>query len=72
MTCKHKNIKRTNDVGFDIDESSEEHQHLEECKDCGARRIVYFTIPFDGKKKPYNHYGEWETEGFLFSNMFGY
>lgn len=65
--CKHEKINRIPDVGFDISETHEERQHIEECETCGARRSVFEIVPFDPDKKPYNHYGKWETEGFLFS-----
>ena len=65
--CKHEKINRIPNVGFDIDESSEVKEHLEECENCGARRMVSEIIPFDSSKKQYNHYGEWKTDGFLFS-----
>lgn len=65
--CEHKKINRIANAGFDIDENGEEKQHIEECEICGARRLVYEIIPFDSNKKPYTHYGKWETDGFLFS-----
>lgn len=65
--CDHKKVNRIPDVGFDIDEDGEEKQHIEECELCGARRLVYEYLPFTPEKKPHNHYGKWETDGFLFS-----
>ena len=37
--CGSTNIDSTMDIGFDIDDSGEETQHLDSCCDCGAERI---------------------------------
>jgi len=37
--CGSSNITTRKDVGFDIDPSGEERQHLDICADCGAKRF---------------------------------
>jgi len=38
-TCQHKEYETRLNVGWDIDESGEEDQHLDICKACGAKRF---------------------------------
>lgn len=38
--CKHKNTSIRKDIGWDIDETGEERQHLETCNDCGMDRLI--------------------------------
>ena len=39
MDCEHKDYVTKPDVGWDIDEDGEERQHLDVCKQCGAKRL---------------------------------
>jgi hypothetical protein len=47
MNCEHKNTKIEHNVGWDIDETGEERQHLETCQDCGQQRLIIDRIPID-------------------------
>jgi hypothetical protein len=48
-------------VGYDITEDGEEHQHLQIC-DCGANRYITEVWPFAKDETPYNTYGEWTKD----------
>ena len=61
MECKHKNISRSGEIGFDIQEEGEERQFLETCKDCGQMRFVSYFIAFDPGIRPEPEFkGKWK------------
>ena len=37
--CGSKNIETTKNVGWDVYDDCEEHQHEDKCKECGATRL---------------------------------
>ena len=56
--CGSENIYTQKNVGWDIDETGEERQHIDRCQDCGAWRLhidVYAFNPDDSGK----FFGEW-------------
>jgi len=55
--CDSTNIRTIFDIGYDIDSSGEERQHLQECIDCGARRR--YDERWDNFIDHSTHYGNW-------------
>lgn len=59
--CGSTNCYQENNVGWDICEDGEEEQHMQHCRDCGAKRFLFDFISFDGtlSGKPKQCCGQW-------------
>jgi hypothetical protein len=66
--CKSHNIVANMNVGWDIDEEMEEHQHVDKCNDCGAVRMWSDIIPHSGA--PWVAWGIFEKN--KYSSWLGY
>ena len=56
--CGGTTIDVLKDIGWDINEGGEERQHLDQCRDCGAKRLWADVI--DYQKPPSTWWGpEW-------------
>lgn len=58
--CNHEEIDIEYDVGFNIDESGEERQHIEVCKTCKSWRFYTEHIGFDGVTDDFR--GKWHDK----------
>ena len=66
--CGSYNVHNKFDVGWDIDPSGEERQHITTCKDCKAYRffadrIFYTDVPDVDLYKEMRIYGNWIKKG---------
>lgn len=59
--CEHLNIFTEKNVGYDIDPSGEEKQHVDTCEDCGMWRFNIDRIDFE-EDKFINYKGEWNKK----------
>lgn len=55
--CGSINISAEHDLGWDIDEDSEQHQNEDSCNNCGATRFWCYVYPHGGK--PHVWIGKW-------------
>ena len=58
--CQSTNIHTRKNVGYDVDESGEENQHLDICKDCGAWR--FHTERYVNFSKYEENFGNWHEK----------
>lgn len=49
--CQHTKTTLQENIGYDIDPSGEENQHLETCLECGMSRLVVDRLTFGGEAK---------------------
>lgn len=65
--CHSTRIWAEENVGWDIDPTGEEEQHLDHCEECGAERLWFKCWDFlhDGPElqQPYYAWGNWFKEG---------
>ncbi len=62
--CNSDQINTEIDVGFDIDPSGEERQHIDTCEECGAWRFNFDRIWYEtDNMKPEKLYGKWNKQG---------
>jgi len=70
--CKSTNINTIMNVGFDIDPSGEENQHLDCCKECGAERFWADRIEYrEHDIVAYRWVGKWIKDKDFFEDDFG-
>ena len=48
IDCPHNNYTTRYNIGFDVWDNGEEHQHLDFCADCSMSRLRLDRISFDG------------------------
>lgn len=63
--CWSEKIETTYNVGYDIDESGEENQHLAKCMDCGADCLWANRLQWDGKIRSFRSitwWGKWRKK----------
>lgn len=65
--CTHENYKTYNNIGYDIDESGEEFQHLDLCE-CGMFRQWSISLNFVDNSVG-KWIGEWEVDNFFLKSL---
>ena len=58
--CNSDKIHTQYDVGFDIDTTGEERQHIDTCTKCGAWRLHIDRI--ENFKPPIKNFEEWKNK----------